>query len=239
MVGVAGGDGTLSTAAEVLVGTEVALAPFPLGTLNHFARRLGISSLDDAPRAAACGRTRSIPLGCVAGRTFVNHASAGVYPRMVRQREHIRRWSGKKIGTVLASMHQLLHLEARPIGLSVEGVKRERTVPGIWVALGGAFQLPVDGKIPAGTTLEVVVPETQSRSSFLVKGLRALWLMRRGRPVQQAGVEVIRARCFTLEADEPLDISRDGEVERRDPPIEFSVHAQALRVVALAGFEDR
>jgi diacylglycerol kinase family enzyme len=104
--------------------------------------------------------------------------------------------------------------------------------PGIWVALGGAFQLPVDGKLPDGSTLEVVVPEIQSRLIFLVKGLHALWLMRRGRPLQHAGVEVLSARRFTLEAEQPLDLSRDGEVERCDPPIEFCVHPAALRVIA-------
>jgi diacylglycerol kinase family enzyme len=44
-VGVAGGDGTILSAAEQLAGGTTALAPFPTGTLNHFSRRLGISYL--------------------------------------------------------------------------------------------------------------------------------------------------------------------------------------------------
>jgi diacylglycerol kinase family enzyme len=50
-VGVAGGDGTLRTAARALAGTGTALVPFPTGTLNHFARRLGIDTIEAAAQA--------------------------------------------------------------------------------------------------------------------------------------------------------------------------------------------
>jgi diacylglycerol kinase family enzyme len=50
-VGVAGGDGTLRIAARALAGTGTALVPFPTGTLNHFARRLGIDTIEAAAQA--------------------------------------------------------------------------------------------------------------------------------------------------------------------------------------------
>src|SRR5437868_2151179 len=39
---VGGGDGTASTSAAQLVGTDIALGVLPLGTMNFFARSLGI-----------------------------------------------------------------------------------------------------------------------------------------------------------------------------------------------------
>src|SRR5437867_10673361 len=57
-VAVAGGDGTIQTAAAVLRGSATTLVPVPAGHLNHFARRLGLDNAAASAEAAASGRTR-------------------------------------------------------------------------------------------------------------------------------------------------------------------------------------
>jgi undecaprenyl-diphosphatase len=234
IVAVAGGDGTHSGAASAIAQAGGVLLPIPLGTRNHFARRLGIDSVEAAARALSVGRVASVPIGSVDGRTFINHASAGLYPRLVRHRERTRPWTGKPVANVLAGLHALLRLQVMRLELHVDGVTLGRTVPGIWVALGrGAFRLPVDGHAPAGRNLELIVPRTTSRTGLIVTGINVLWGLRRGRPLELAGVEVIHAPAFTLEAAHPIDLSRDGEVERVVPPLEFRMHPRALRVLSL------
>src|SRR5919206_2234799 len=88
---VGGGDGTVRTVAAVLAGTGVPLGILPLGTLNHFARDLGIPlELDGAAAVIARGSARTIDVAEVNGEVFVNNSSIGIYPYMVLDRERRR-----------------------------------------------------------------------------------------------------------------------------------------------------
>ena len=59
LVVVGGGDGTISAAASALLGTKTALGILPLGTLNHFARDLGIpTEVEEAAALIAKGKPR-------------------------------------------------------------------------------------------------------------------------------------------------------------------------------------
>src|SRR5204863_2043415 len=54
---VGGGDGSVRAAASVLAGADLPLGILPLGTLNHFARDLGLPlDLETALRVVAAGR---------------------------------------------------------------------------------------------------------------------------------------------------------------------------------------
>src|SRR5258707_11725166 len=82
---VAGGDGTIAAAAHTLLSTDVELAILPGGTLNHFARNLGISTVPaDALITAVCTLCRGVDV-CLVDRTAVFQSdNAGAYRRFVR-----------------------------------------------------------------------------------------------------------------------------------------------------------
>ena len=64
----------------------------PAGTLNHFAKDLGIPlALDRATEAILRGRTVQVDAGEVNGRLFLNNSSLGTYPSLVLEREQQRR----------------------------------------------------------------------------------------------------------------------------------------------------
>ena len=85
---VGGGDGTISAAASALVGTETRLGILPLGTLNHFARDLGIpTDLDEAAKLIAAGAERRVDVAEMNGRIFINNSAIGLYPLMVVDRD--------------------------------------------------------------------------------------------------------------------------------------------------------
>src|SRR4051794_37510526 len=106
-----GGDGTINAVASALVGTEARLGVLPLGTLNHFAKDLGIPlALEEAVRTVFTGRPQAVDVGEVNGRLFLNNSSLGIYPRIVRLREAHRRQGVRKwIAFVKALAYVLRH----------------------------------------------------------------------------------------------------------------------------------
>jgi diacylglycerol kinase family enzyme len=88
----AGGDGTASAIASALAGSETILGVLPLGTLNHFARDVGIPlALAEAIRTLGEDHTVRIDVGDVNGLVFLNNVSLGVYPAFVEERGDVRR----------------------------------------------------------------------------------------------------------------------------------------------------
>ena len=92
---IAGGDGTVNCAAAVAIESTMVLGVLPMGTFNHFAKDLGMpDDLSGAVRFLARADVIAVDVGEVNGRVFVNNASIGVYPKMVGEREDIRRRRG-------------------------------------------------------------------------------------------------------------------------------------------------
>lgn len=95
-VAAAGGDGTIRAVAATLVDTEIPLGVIPAGTLNHFARDVGVGR--DVPRAIEilAGRNETaVDVASVNDLYFLNNSSIGLYPELVYQREADEQRLGK------------------------------------------------------------------------------------------------------------------------------------------------
>lgn len=82
---VAGGDGSVAAVAGVAVERGVPLAVVPTGTLNHFARDLGLDLARPlrALDAFVAGYETRADVGRINGRLFINNVSLGVYAEML------------------------------------------------------------------------------------------------------------------------------------------------------------
>src|SRR5688572_6713113 len=98
---VAGGDGTLHGVANALAGTETALACVPVGTINNFARRHHIDTLEAAASALRAREIVSVALGAVDDHVFLNTLTFGEYARVVRMRDRMRPYVGKWTGALI------------------------------------------------------------------------------------------------------------------------------------------
>lgn len=124
-VGVAGGDGSVAAVAAVAAEFRLPLVVVPAGTLNHFARDIGVDGIDAAAAAVTAGDGVVVDLAGVEidggqNRWFVNTASLGGYPEMVRLRERLERRGWPKWPAAAVALHRGLR-RAQPIRMSVNG----------------------------------------------------------------------------------------------------------------------
>ena len=126
LVAVGGGDGTVSAVAAALVDGSVPLGVLPMGTLNHFAKDLGIPlDLEGAVRTLFTGTEARVDVGEVNGRVFLNNSSVGLYPQIVREREREQQHGRSKW---VAFAHATARVLRRGVTLHVE-VQADRGGP--------------------------------------------------------------------------------------------------------------
>jgi len=100
---VAGGDGSIGSAAGAIAGTGIELAILPCGTLNHLARDLSLPlNLEEAAQVAKTGRSVAVDAAVVNDRIFLNTSSVGAYVSFVRARERLERRLGYHVGSLVA-----------------------------------------------------------------------------------------------------------------------------------------
>lgn len=233
---VAGGDGTIASAAQVLAGTQVELAVLPLGTLNHFARDLGIPTiLDDAANLAVNGSSSPVDLGKVNERLFINNASVGLYPTMVRDRDRIRHrlHLPKWLASVPASWGTLSQMRHHRMRIDMGDGVAPIVTPLLFVgnnryslergAVGCRDSLS-DG------TLAVYAVSHMTRLSLLWFGVRATL----GLADHAQDFEIVGdcQKMSVRSSGSTIEIGLDGEVQQMSLPLTFSIQVGALNVVA-------
>ena len=134
VLGVMGGDGTVSCAAQIALEADIPLAVVPGGTLNHFAAELGIDDLDQVMEAVRTGSAVHVGVGSAAaegdGLYFLNTFALGVYPDLVKERERHEKRIGKWPALALATARILR--KAERVEVTVDG--EERT---LWTLFAG------------------------------------------------------------------------------------------------------
>lgn len=115
----AGGDGTISAAAAIAWRTGKPLGVIPAGTMNLFARSLGIPlEIREAARALARHKVDNSDIATANGRPFLHQFSVGFHPHMVRLRE--ARNYKSRLGKIAASLLAALETVRRPPQFHVE-----------------------------------------------------------------------------------------------------------------------
>ena len=143
VLGVAGGDGTINAAVGAALRAAVPLLAVPAGTLNHFARDIGVESVEDAITALRNGDAIAVDVGTVNDHVFVNTFSVGSYVDLVHARERYERRLGKW-PAVLAGAVEVLR-DGKPVVCRVDGAERR-----LWLLFAGNCRYQPAGLAPSG-----------------------------------------------------------------------------------------
>lgn len=228
-----GGDGTVSTVAGAIAGSEKILGILPMGTLNHFAKDLRIPlELKDAVKTIAAGNVQQVDIGQVNEYYFINNSSLGLYPSIVREREKTQRLGvGKWPAFVWAAFTVLRRFPFLEVKLSVDGEQIASRAPFVFVGNNeyqmerfhvGARECIDEGRLSLYMTNRV------GRLGLLRLALSALL----GRLREDKDFKSLCSEEILVSTRRKvLRVAMDGEVRVLVPPLHYRVNHLALRVL--------
>lgn len=227
---VCGGDGSITEAANVLAGTQVALAVLPGGTGNLLALNLGLPTDSDAAmKAALTGEPRPMDVGRANGTVFLIMAGMGADARMVREADREKK---RRLGVLAYFVAAWRHFR-RPLNqycIEVDGQVLRRRAQTVLVAnvgkITGGIEL-VPGADPEDGLLDVAVLRTRGFRDLVGVAMRALF----GNVGDHPRVDIIRGRRIIIESPRPLPIEVDGNDVGSTRRLEVNVEPGALRII--------
>jgi len=239
---VAGGDGTIRTAAKLLAGTDKPLGILPLGTRNRLARALGIPvDPGEAIRSLAAGSVRYADIGEVNGHAFVFTSMYGILNRFGKHREEHR---GRSLflefpAAAWAVMRELIQAPSRQFEI-VTGTRSRHCKSSVFIVSNNPFLPGGIGGQPRPASLDsgrpgVFISCHQGRMGLL----RLVGELMTGR--WDRDPEIVRKAVpkFTIKVagNGPVEIMNDGEFLRLQSPLEYSIRPRALRIIVPEGSE--
>src|SRR5579883_205195 len=231
----AGGDGTINEVIQELVGSETALGVLPMGTVNVWAREVGIP-LDDAKAREILvhGQTRRIDLGRANGRYFLLMAGIGVDGEVAQavERKPLKRLG--VLGYALAALWFGTGYLGFPLTLKVDEAAPIRTralevIVGNTRLYAGAFQFTWMARCDDGL-LDLCMVHKRGRLGRLV----VLFDFALNREQRRLWVRYSTFKSLTIETPEPVAIQVDGDPAGHTPAT-FTVAPGALKVIVPQG----
>lgn len=232
---IAGGDGSVGTAARVVCGTDTALAILPGGTLNHFARDHGIPT--DPHEAAAVAINGVVTAADVAranGQLFLNTSSVGAYVAYVRVRERTKKYVGYRVASLLAAVRILISMKSVAVEVEVDGERRHYITPVVFVGIGEReTRAPTLGNRVRGgrSCLHLIVVRERRAARLLVVALDAA-MRGLGDVARTPEVDTVLADACTITMGRGKHhLAIDGEVVVNRTPLRYELARNALKIV--------
>jgi diacylglycerol kinase family enzyme len=213
VLGMAGGDGSMAVVASASHAHDLPFVCVPAGTRNHFALDLGLDADDPvgALDAFTDGAERTIDLGRVNDRVFLNNVSLGIYGEAVRHPTY----RDAKVRTLVETTREVLDgTEAAPELEVVDDVGREHRRPPLVLVSNNPYALDS--------------PAAHGARPRLDSGLLGVILL--AEPgTTPAPLRAWSATSLTVDAPGTVHAGIDGEAVDLSPPLELRIVPRGLR----------
>lgn len=226
-IAIAGGDGTVHLAAQVLAYSKTALGIIPQGTANNFATALHLPlELPAALMVLGEGIIKEVDLGKVGGEYFTETAGVGLFADALA----IYGRSNKNLLRALQAIFKIiLSLKASRVRLTIDGEQvEERSVMCIVAnSYRMAYALPIAPGAKVTDSLLDVVVFGDLRRSELIPYFRAV---RAQLHTTLPKVKTIQGAVIKVEGYRKMGVHCDDKIITRTPAT-IEVQAGALKVL--------
>lgn len=227
-----GGDGTVNAVASRLAGTGGTLGVLPLGTLNHFAKDVGIpQDLDGAMATILAGHVIRVDVGEVNGHVFVNNSSVGLYPRLVELRNRYQsRGIAKWAIAAWATTRVLRTHRDYDLRVCLEGEELHRRTPLVFIGNNRYEMSGLDaGKRETLTDGQLSLYIVRERGAMAL--LRLMARIVGGTATETHSLDELQMQSARIETDRAeLKVAVDGEVLRLGTPLTYRIRPRSLAV---------
>ncbi len=237
----AGGDGTINSVAQAVLGSGCRFGVLPRGTFNYFARTHGIpADLDGALRVLLTEDAVDVRVGRLNDRIFLVNASLGLYPELLEEREAWKQQFGRSRLVALAAGIKTLLRGHRSLRLAVElgGQQRQVRTPTLFVG-NNALQMeqvgvPQAPAIDAGRLAGVMLKPVGRWTMLALLARGAFGQLGAADQVLHFDFDrlTVQARSFGARH---IKVATDGEVFWMPLPLRFDVAPHALPLIRPPG----
>ena len=235
---VAGGDGTIATAAALVAKKDIELAILPGGTLNHFAKDHGIpTDLGKAALAAKGDHVVRADIGYLNDCAFLNTSSLGAYVTFVRERDRLEKRFGYSIASVIAFVKMMAEIRTFSVTLEVEGQKKTYRTSLVFIGVGEReLKAPILGnRVKNGKRgLHVMIVRGRKRARLVALALAGIAKGRQEAEKLPEFDDFVVDSCRIDLTRPTATIGLDGELKRFNTPLDYHVERDALRLVVAA-----
>ena len=230
MVIAAGGDGTINDIIQGLVGSDTALAVLPTGTVNVWAREMGIPfDAHGACQVLINGQTRSVDVGWINGRYFLLMVGIGIDGQITRAVEHKPLKRLGVLGYALAALWFGPGYKGFPVVVNNNDVVVKTRALQVFVGntqlYAGAFKFTWQARLDDGL-LDLCIVRKRSWLGRII--VLSDFILRRDQ--RRMWVRYDQVKSVQIDTPTPVAYQVDGDSGGQTPAI-LTVAQKALKVV--------